>query len=162
MKTMNVWNVIFLLNKNPPTKILFLKRSPTRTFAPNLYTGVGGKVEEKETLLESAYRELEEETGITNVTLEHFAKVVIDREDVLHYFQGIYPNIPKLPNSNEGTLEWVPAEQVFDKDIIPTTLEMLKYWQSQNWNSKPFTLNVGTISERDGVKQVRIKRNLAE
>lgn len=156
---MNQWNVIFLLDKNPASKILMLKRSSTRKFAPNMYTGVGGKVEAGETLLESAYRELEEETGFSNVTLEYFAKVDIDTNEELHYFYGLYPKAPNnhnLPTSNEGILEWVPVENISQKNIIPTTLEMLKHWQSQNWKTTPFTLNVKSISEENKVKKVKV------
>lgn len=145
---MKSWNVIFLIDQIPPTKIVFLKRGPNRTFAPNMYTGIGGKVENGETLLESAYRELEEESGITNVKLEQFAKVVIDNQDELIYFLGIFPYTPNLPNSNEGTLEWVAVKNIFQKNIIPTTREVLKQWQKQNFSTKAFALQVKIIGQK--------------
>lgn len=152
---MKSWNVIFLINQNPPTKIVFLKRGPNRSFAPNMYTGVGGKVEEGETLLESAYRELNEETGITTVKLQQFAKVIINQTDELIYFFGIFPYTPNLPDSNEGTLEWVKTEDIFQKDIIPTTKEMLKKWRKQNFSTQSFILNVKTINEENGIKKLK-------
>ncbi len=39
------WNVIFLVDGDPPTKVVLLKRAEDKTFAPNKYTGIGGKVD---------------------------------------------------------------------------------------------------------------------
>ncbi len=33
---LKAWNVIFLLDKIEPSKILILKRSPTKSIAPNM------------------------------------------------------------------------------------------------------------------------------
>lgn len=120
-----------------------------------MYTGIGGKVEKGETLLDSAYRELKEESGITDVTLEHFAKVRIDNTDELHYFFGIYEE-KTLPTSEDGTLEWTAVDQIVNKDIIPTTLEMLKKWKTQNFSTEYFEIYLETISEENGIKQVKV------
>lgn len=150
---MTSWNVIFLIDQNPPTKIVLLKRAPSKKFAPYMYTGIGGKIEAGETELESAYRELKEETGIGDVDLKQFAKVIIDKKDQLVYFLGIYTS-DSLPHSDDGNLEWVPTNGILNKNIIPTTLEMIKQWKSQNFSIQPFELHVKTISEENGVKQV--------
>lgn len=154
---MQSWNVIFLLDQKPsPSKIVMLKRSATKKFAPGMYTGIGGKVEPNETLLKSAYRELAEETGLTSINLQQFAKVIIDESEELVYFWGIYTPT-NLPKSNEGTLEWVPLSMVLDKDIIPTTKKMLQKWQSQDFDLQPFELHVKTVSSKNGIKKVVIK-----
>ncbi len=152
---MQSWNVVFLLDQNPPSKIVILKRAVTKKFAPSMYTGIGGKVEPNETLLESAYRELAEESGITNIHLQQFAKVIIDKSEELVYFWGIY-NSTTLPESNEGTLEWVSINQILDKDIIPTTKEMVKKWQTQNFSTQPFELHLKTLSSKNGIKKVEL------
>lgn len=152
---MQKWNVIFLIDQISPTKIVFLKRGPNRKFAPNMYTGIGGKIEMGETFLESAHRELQEESGLTDINLTQFAKVIIDQTDELIYFWGIYNQI-ELPFSNEGTLEWVYVNQLFNLPIIPTTKEMLKHWQKQDFSNKFFKLHVQSISEGNGIKQVRL------
>jgi 8-oxo-dGTP pyrophosphatase MutT (NUDIX family) len=152
---MQKWNVIFLIDQTPPTKIVFLKRGSKRKFAPNMYTGIGGKIEFEETFLESANRELQEESGLTDINLTEFAKVIIDQTDELIYFWGIY-NQAELPVSNEGTLEWIYVNQIFNLSIIPTTKEMLKHWQNQDFSNKFFKLHVQSISEDNGIKQVRL------
>ncbi len=155
---MSSWNVIFLIDQHPATKIVLLKRAFTKKFAPGMYTGIGGKVEEGETLLDSAYRELKEETGIENVRLNEFAKVIIDEKEALIYFWGKYQE--DLPTSDDGTLEWISTNKVLSKNIIPTTLEMLKHWNSQNFSITPFEMHVKTIKEENGIKQVEVVNNL--
>lgn len=80
-------NVIIVYNKNE-YKILMCKR------AKDPYKGklnlVGGKVEANESELDAAYRELEEETGITNkdIQLTHimnFQYIITDMELEVYY-----------------------------------------------------------------------------
>lgn len=80
-------NVIIVYNKNED-KILMCKR------AKDPYKGklnlVGGKVEANESELDAAYRELEEETGITNkdIQLTHimnFQYIITDMELEVYY-----------------------------------------------------------------------------
>lgn len=141
MSDINKWNVVFLLDGNPPTKVMLLKRSPNKKFAPNFYTGTGGKVEESDnSVLDSAYRELQEETGVTEVQLTEIARVIVNHDKVLYYFEGIYPQ-HELPQSNEGTLEWVEVDKILEKEIIPDTKMMLTEWQKRNFSlENSFTL----------------------
>lgn len=63
-------NIIAVYNKKEDKILMCLrKKEPYK----GLYNLVGGKVEENETGLESAYRELEEESGITkeDIVLTH-------------------------------------------------------------------------------------------
>jgi 8-oxo-dGTP diphosphatase len=59
---MKSYNCIIILNKEKD-KILFCKRISDPYMG--LFNFVGGKIEEGETSMDGAYRELEEETGIT-------------------------------------------------------------------------------------------------
>lgn len=58
---MTLYNLILVLNKEK-NKVLFLHRA--KDPYKGLYNLIGGKVEKNETYIESAYRELFEETGI--------------------------------------------------------------------------------------------------
>lgn len=51
---MQKYTVVFLLDKKVPTKVVLLKRALGKKFAPGLYTGIGGKQDEGETIDETA------------------------------------------------------------------------------------------------------------
>ena len=126
----DTYTVIFLLDATPPTKLLLLKRASTKAFAPNWHTGVGGKVEEGETVITSAYRELAEETGLSDIQLNPLATCTIEDYDTLAYFWGLYEG--DAPACDEGDLFWVQIDDLFNYNIIPTTHTVLREWQ-QAW-----------------------------
>jgi 8-oxo-dGTP pyrophosphatase MutT (NUDIX family) len=160
MSIYNQWNVIFLLNQPQPTNIMLLKRSATKTFAPNYYTGIGGKVEPNETISQSAYRELAEETGLKNIKLSEFARCIIDNRLRLFYFWGIYSQT-RLPHCNEGDLEWTSINDLLAKKIIPTTLAICQEWSNRKFiTNKPFTVQLIEEGATDGVRQVEVERIL--
>lgn len=70
----NQFRVINIIIENEEGKILVPKRSSNRRIFPNCYDfSVGGFVSSGETYEQAAYRELEEELGIKNVTLKKIA-----------------------------------------------------------------------------------------
>ncbi|MDO4977530.1 MAG: NUDIX hydrolase [Eubacteriales bacterium] len=89
-------NCIVVFDKEKE-KILFCKRM--KDPYKGLYNFVGGKVEEKETDLEAAYRELSEETGITNQEIELFPLM-----DFTYYQQDFILQIYVGKLQNEVTL----------------------------------------------------------
>lgn len=55
--------------ENPEGKILLLKRSPTKDYAPNVWEGVTGRMDNFEGPEASLRREVEEETGIKDLEI---------------------------------------------------------------------------------------------
>lgn len=105
-------NVILVFSENKD-KILMCKR------AKNPYKGklnlVGGKVEENENELKSAYRELKEETGITenDITLSYLMNFQYMLQDMeLEVFMGILKNEVKLIKEVNELL-WVDISENF-------------------------------------------------
>lgn len=141
------FTTIFLADKIYPTKLVLLKRGADMKFAPNKLTGMGGKIGDKEefkdeTPLESAIRELHEESGLVGIPLKEFGRLIVNgNKRVVHYFYGITDQ-DKLPQCPEGTLEWVPFKMILSKDIIPTTKLFLEEWLAGFGNWDPFTLFV--------------------
>lgn len=136
---MRRFTCVFLGEKKNPTQLVLLKRSPDRDFAPNLYTGIGGKFEPGETPEQCALRELKEETGIeTSVSL--LGKLMIAHHDLeLWYFFGVFGS-DLLPSCNEGALEWAQLDRMLARDIIPTTKYFLEEWKKRKWSHSPFTV----------------------
>jgi 8-oxo-dGTP pyrophosphatase MutT (NUDIX family) len=148
---LKAWNVIFLLDKIEPSKILILKRSPTKSIAPNMYTGIGGKVEENETLYESAYRELYEEADIKDIKLMHFADIIISNYKLIAYFGGYY-DWNKNIKCNEGDLEWTSVKDVLSKNIIPSTKLVLLEWIKRSYSlTEKWTIIAEELGIQNGV-----------
>ena len=152
---MTCWSVIFLLDKNPLSKIVLLKRANFKKFAPNFYTGIGGKIESGESPLKGAYRELKEETGLENITLTEFARCIVNNQKTLFYFWGIFPD--KVPECNEGTLVWVEKDQILSKRIIPTTKSICTEWQKRGFAiNKPFEIFTKEVSVENTSAKVEV------
>lgn len=136
------YTTIFLTDAKEPARLLLLERAADRKFAPNLYTGLGGKVEEGEDQLTCARRELGEETGLTDVPLFEFGRLIINRKKVLCQFTGtLEPGA--VPDCPEGRLWWLEMGNVFTKPLIPTAALFLREWQARGWDvGRPFTLFV--------------------
>lgn len=109
-------NVILVYNKEE-NKILMCKRE--KEPYKGRFNLVGGKVESGENILNAAYRELEEETGITknDITLEHLMNFQYILSDIeLEVFVGkLNKNINLVEEVNK--LYWVEkSENFFDCD----------------------------------------------
>ncbi len=154
------YTVIFLCNQLPPTQLILFRRAADRPFAPNRYTGVGGKVEEGETPLAAAVRELEEETGLTDIPLAEFGRVIVNNRHILYYFFGNDNGNP-LPESNEGIVERVKVEDLFSYNIIPTTKIFLEEWKKRFWDTtRLFTVSI-VRDDPDGI-DAKVKKMIVE
>ena len=111
------FTVVILRNRG---HYLLLHRAPTKRLHPNLWTGVGGRVEadEYENISGAAYRELEEETGISPAQLSNFLlrRTIIHARPggpmtVLCYFTGDLSERVS-PKSDEGRLAWVSPQEM--------------------------------------------------
>lgn len=105
-------NVIIVYNKEKD-KILMCKRE--KEPYKGKFNLVGGKVEENEDDIFAAYRELEEETGITrnDIQLEHFMNFEYKKQDMqLEVFSG---TLNKKVNLIEevNKLYWINKESNF-------------------------------------------------
>ncbi len=107
-------NLIVVFNKNLD-KVLFCIRA--KEPYKGLYNFVGGKVEKDESNDDAAYRELFEETGISNkdIELDHFMDLnYFKYENNLQVYYGILKHEVKLVEE-KNKLEWVSInEEILD------------------------------------------------
>src|SRR3990167_9690407 len=144
------YTTIFLADSLSPSSLILLKRRTDTDVAPNLYTGLGGKIELGEDQLAGSVRELKEETGLTDLPLTEFSRQILNRERVFCFFWGIY-RAEALPECNEGVLERVSVKNLYTKSLIPTVAIILKECERRNWDiQKLFTLYV----EREDINNV--------
>ncbi len=104
-------------------RVVLLRRAPWKAFAPNRWTGIGGRVEAGEAVEAAARRELEEETGLRpgDVGGLDYLALVDDPIGVrLAYFAGTLSR-EELPACSEGTLHWVETGALSELDIIENT-----------------------------------------
>jgi 8-oxo-dGTP pyrophosphatase MutT (NUDIX family) len=158
------YSVVFLLDSVKPNNVVLLKRAEWKKFAPNQFTGIGGHFELDEKAQDCAARELEEETGIKNIKLNRFAQAVIGDRTLIDYFWGLFTD--KLPECNEGSLEWVGLTKIFDKPIIESTALVLKQWSKINFDliAKWTVFEIPTKPDNDegsGRKVDRIEEGIA-
>ena len=102
-------NLIVVFNKDLSDCLFCIRaKEPYK----GMYNFVGGKVEEGESNDNAAYRELFEETGISNndIKLEHFMDLnYFKYENNLQVYYGILENEVKLVEE-KNKLEWVKID----------------------------------------------------
>ena len=116
-------------------RLLLLHRAPWKRILPNLWTGIGGKVEDGEydNLVAAARRELFEETDLRPEEvggLQLRRTLTLYRPNLgvvsLLYFTG-QARTDRVPTCNEGTLAWVRPDELPTLPIIPNTARVLPY-----------------------------------
>jgi len=122
-------------------KLLLLKRAANKKVDPNIYSGVGGKVEPHEDFYSALLREIEEETGLKEFKSIKLYSVTqhpyppADSEWVNLYFIVNIEKQIKIENPDEGEFFWVDPKKVQD---LPMVDDLKKYLQILAKNPNAF------------------------
>lgn len=114
-------------------KYLLLKRSPLKTFAPNVVHPIGGKVDANENPFIGAQRELLEEAGIKvkNLKLEAVIleisphKKEMGNNWLIFHFSGDYMS-GDLIATDEGEFVWLSSEEIKKQDLFPSVRQLIE------------------------------------
>ena len=121
--------------------VLLLKGAPTKRIWANKYNGVGGHVERGEDVLSSAKRELAEETGLS-VDLSLVGTLQVDVEPQMgicvYLFTGEFLEGEPRP-SEEGTLEWLPFDELNQYPLVEDVAVLLAKIRSMKEGDPPFS-----------------------
>jgi len=112
---------------------LIIKRSSKDEIHPEKWSFPGGKLEEGETILEAAERELKEKTGVS-AKLKHRGDVYLttyENNDLLsqtlcHIFSGDKPVGRLVERSEKGECFWAKWDTMKKSELIPGFAEIVK------------------------------------
>lgn len=121
--------------------VLLLKGAPDKRIWANRYNGVGGHIERGEDAHTAARRELLEETGLIPDDLWLVGTILIDTgEDTgigLYVMKGSCAEGQPRP-SKEGELEWVPFDEIEEKNLVEDLPMLLPRVLEQKVTDPPF------------------------
>ena len=110
--TMKIMNVSVVYDHTRENVLMCMRRKDPYQGKLNF---VGGKVEAGETFLDAAYRELEEETGVTrqDIALKHLMDLTYYTNDIeIQVFVGQLKHEVTV-SGEENELVWLPADGDF-------------------------------------------------
>ncbi|MEA4831230.1 hypothetical protein SDC9_110166 [bioreactor metagenome] len=152
MKT-RVMAGVFLIKDG---KTLLIHRNKDKKLAPNVWSCIGGHMKPQELNDPEAtcYRELFEETGITNhmiknLRLKYITYQIINNEIQIGYcYFGDMINEYVLPSCNEGTLHWVDIADITKKAMSLVVTQIVLHWLS---NPEDNEVYVGTVNKESNI-----------
>jgi 8-oxo-dGTP diphosphatase len=121
--------------------VLLLKRGEHKRVFPGRYNGVGGHIERDEDPLTGAIREMQEETGldVTHVRFHGILHVDAGGENgIMVFVFSAQAAARAFANSDEGTLEWVPRDQLDGLPVVEDLPALLPLVLDGDEHAPPF------------------------
>lgn len=115
--------------KDDKVYICFAKRSK-KANNPKLWNLFGGGLEIKETPIQTAYRELKEEAGITNIKLELVKSLKVKNNEINLFTNiGYFTELPKIKiNKESSEYKWLALKgflKLYTKKVLHQKTKLL-------------------------------------
>ena len=119
-------SLIFLFDEE---NVLLIKGAASKTIWANMFNGLGGHIERGENVIQSAKRELFEETGLLNQPLWICGNILIDTDEestgiLLFILKGYYSG-SELISTEEGNLYWVNINELPIDNLVEDLRDLL-------------------------------------
>jgi 8-oxo-dGTP diphosphatase len=122
--------LIFLFNNN---KVLLIKQNEKEKIGFGRWNGVGGHVEKGENPIESAKRELVEETGLIIRKLSLRFITILEKEENIGISLFIFAGRTHqriLRESDEGKLKWIKVVDLEKYQVMDDLIELIELIQN--------------------------------
>lgn len=128
---------VHLLLERNDGKFLFLKRSPTSTYAPGVWHVPGGVIEWGQTLQQTVVRELQEETGIawnggTSFAFAGEHRANSSKMDAwlvdMYVYGKLNGDVPIKLSKEHEAFRWLTLVEAQYLEMVPELKEKLREW----------------------------------
>lgn len=131
--------LIFPVNDNG--QVLLLEGAQDKKIWAGLWNGLGGHVEQGESVLNAAKRELLEESGLTADKLIFCGQVLVDtgqKRGIIFFVFKAKKLKGELTASKEGSLAWYSQQNALKLNLVEDLYTLLPLVMRQRTNGKPF------------------------
>lgn len=107
-------------------EVLLIKRASALGYGR--WSLPGGKVEVGESLIETAHRELFEETGVRAALMQHVSESTVETTDVIYMiscFTGPFVEGVAVAGSDAGKVAWTHWKSISDFTLAPNIVEVV-------------------------------------
>lgn len=131
--------LVFAVNESG--KLLLLQGAPEKKIWPNKWNGIGGHVEQGESVLQAAHRELLEESGLMAGQMLYCGQVVVDTGDkpgiIFFVFKAKLLEGTQR-DSEEGHLGWFKQKDALKLELVEDLYTLIPMVMRQRPGAKPF------------------------
>jgi 8-oxo-dGTP diphosphatase len=131
--------LVFAVNEQG--KVLLLRGAPDKKIWPNKWNGLGGHVEQGESILEAAHRELQEESGLKAGRMQYCGQVVVDtgkKPGIIFFIFKAKRLEGTQRDSEEGRLAWFKQKDALELGLVEDLYTLIPIVMRQRPGAKPF------------------------